>query len=141
VNPNSLDAEQKLQKCEGYAKRAISLLEKLEKPAGLSDADFAKAKNEKLSMCHSGLGFVDFQRQKYADAVTEFEQATKLASIPDSVDFYILGLAYQKMKRFDDAVTSFGHCAEKPGPLQERCKAGAEQAKKLASAQPAPTKP
>lgn len=140
VNPNSLDADQKLQKSEKYSKQAIALLAAMPKPAALSDADFAKAKNEKLSMCHSGLGFVYYQRQRYPDSATELEQATQLAAVPDPADFYVLGLAYQQTKRFGDAATAFGHCGEASGPLQPRCKLSMEQAKKLAALEPAPPK-
>ncbi len=140
VNPNSLDADQKLQKSEKYSKQAIALLAAMPKPAELGDADFAKAKNEKLSMCHSGLGFVYYHRQKYADSAVELDQATKLAAAPDPADFYVLGLAYQQTKRFGDAATAFGHCGEASGLLQPRCQQSMEQAKKLAALEPAPPK-
>jgi tetratricopeptide (TPR) repeat protein len=140
VSPNALDADQKLEKSEKYGKQAVALLEGMQKPAGLSDEDFAKAKNEKLSMCHSGLGIAYFHRQKYADSAVELEQATKLAAVPDPTDFFVLGLAYMNTKRFSDAASAFGHCGSAPGPLQERCKQGMEQAKKQAATQLAPPK-
>jgi len=140
VNPSELDADQKLDKSEKYGKQAMALLEGMQKPAGLSDEDFVKAKNEKLSMCHSGLGIVYFHRQKYADSAAELEQATKLAVVPDPADFFVLGLAYMNTKRFSDAAGAFGHCSSASGPLQERCKQGMEQAKKQAAPQLAPPK-
>ena len=141
VNPNSLDAEQKLQKSENYSKQAISLLETIQKPAGMADEDFLKARNEKLSMCHSGLGVVYFHRQKFAESAAELEQATKLAATPDPVDYYVLGISYHQSKRFADAASAFGYCSEVAGPLQEPCKKQLEQDKKLAASQPAPPKP
>jgi tetratricopeptide (TPR) repeat protein len=132
---NALDADQKLDKAEKYGKQAISLLATLQKPAALSDADFAKAKNEKLSMCHSGLGVVYFHRQKYADSAAELEQATKLAPNPDPTDFYILGMTYMNAKRFGDAAGAFGHCGEIGWSWQDRCKQELANAKKLAATQ------
>ncbi len=141
ANPSALDGNQKLARAEQYAKQSIEILTKLPKPANLSDADFAKAKNEKLSMCHSGLGLVYYHRQKFVDAANEFEQATKLVSTPDPVDFFVLGLALNETKRFADAATAFGHCSEIPGPIQARCKQNQEDAKKRASTQLTPPKP
>jgi S1-C subfamily serine protease len=138
VSMNSLDAEQKLQKSEKYSKQGISLIEAMAKPANMADEDFTKAKNEKLSMCHSGLGVTYFHRQKFADAAAELEQATKLAAAPDPVDFYVLGIAYHQAKHFADAATAFGHCGEITSQLQEACKKNAEADKKLASTQLAP---
>lgn len=141
VNPAALDSNQRLAKTEKYAKQAIELLAAWPKPANMSDEDFARAKNEKLSMAHSGLGFVYYYRQRYADAASEFEQATKLVSIPDPVDFYGLGLSLNQTQRFADAATAFGRCSELGGPMQPRCKQGMEDAKKRAATQLAPPKP
>jgi tetratricopeptide (TPR) repeat protein len=141
VNPSALDGNQKLTRAEQYAKQSIEILAALPKPANLSDAEFAKAKNEKLSMCHSGLGFVYYHRQKYADAANEFEQATKLASNPDPVDFFVRGLSFNEAKRPADAAAAFGHCSEIPGPMQARCKQNQDDAKKRASTQLTPPKP
>ncbi|SRR5712692_1078389 len=141
TNPSALDGNRKLVKAEGYAKQTIELLAAMPKPANLTDEDFSKAKNEKLSMCHSGLGLVYYYRQKYAEAVPEFEQATHLASSPDPVDFYLLGLALNAEKRFSDAATAFGRCGELGGPIQAECKQRTEEAKKRVATQLAPSKP
>jgi len=141
ATPGALDADQKLQKSERYSTQAINLLTTIQKPEALSEEDFTRAKNDKLSMCHSGLGFVHFHRQKFADSATALEQATKLASAPDVADFFVLGLAYHNTQRHADAVTVFERCAEAAGPLQERCKQGLEQAKKLAGTQLTRPKP
>ncbi len=140
VNPSALDTDQKLEKSEKYGKEAVALLTEMQKPPTLSDEDFTKAKNEKLSMCHSGLGVVYFRRQKYADSAAELEQATKLSATPDPADFYVLGLAYMNSKRYADAAGAFGHCSAAPGPLQDRCKQNQENTKKLAATQLAPPK-
>jgi len=140
VNPNSLDAEQRLQKSERYSKQAITLVEAMQKPASLSDEDFAKAKNDKLSMCHSGLGFVYFHRQKFADSATEFEQATKLAAQPEPSDFFIMGIDLEQMKRFGDASAAYERCGDLQWAWQDRCKQKQQETKKLAAAQPQPPK-
>lgn len=137
----TLDADQKLQKAEKYSKRAIELVTAMQKPEGMTDEQFSDAKNQKLSMAHSGLGLTYLQRQRYGDSVAELEQATKLVKEPEPTDFYLLGVAYQKTQRFSDAATAFGKCGEAQWGWQDRCKKGAEDSKRLAATQPQPPKP
>jgi tetratricopeptide (TPR) repeat protein len=141
VDPSSLDAPQKLTKAEGYAKRAIELLNAMPKPEGLTQEDFDKAKNEKISMCRSGLGLVYFQRARYADAAAELEQATKIVANPDPSDIYILAVAYQQAKRFTDAVAAYDRCSQITWAWQERCKSGLADSKKQAASQPPSKQP
>ncbi len=140
VNPGALDADQKLQKSEAYSKKVIALVASMEKPTGLTDEQFTKAKNEVLSLAHSGLGVTYFQRQKYTEATPELEQATQLATNPDPVDFYVLGVSYQEVKRYNDAASAYGHCGAISGQLQAPCKTKMEEAKKQALLQPAAPK-
>ncbi|HYL46291.1 MAG TPA: tetratricopeptide repeat protein [Candidatus Limnocylindrales bacterium] len=139
-DPNDIEAERKLDKAEAYEKRALEALPTLEKPAEMSDADFAKAKTEQTSTAHSGLGLVYFRRQQFAESSKELEQAIQLASKPDSADLYVLGIDYMQMKRYSDAADCFQKCAAVPGGLSAPCKQKAEQAKKEAASQPASTK-
>ena len=140
-NPRALDAAQQLDRAEKYAKRATEIIATIQKPEGMTDEDFTTAKNEKLYMCHSGLGVTYFQKQRFADSASELEQATKLTTIPDVVDYYVLGLAYKQVKRYSDAAAAFGRCSEIPSSLQAPCKKNQEDAKKEAAAQPTPPKP
>lgn len=135
VDMNALDAEQKLGRAESYGKQAITLIDGMQKPAPLSDEDFTKAKNDKLSMCHSGLGVVYYQRQKFADSVVEFEQSTKLAPQVEPSDLFLMGLALDQMKRYGEAVATFGKCGDITWAWQDRCKAKGAEAKKLLALQ------
>ena len=139
-DPNDIDAERKLDKAESYEKHALEALSTLEKPADMSDSDFAKAKTEKASMAHSGLGLVYFRRQQFAESAKELEQAVQLAPKPDPVDFYVLGIDYTQTKRFSDAADAFQKCAAQPSGLAATCKQRTDQAKKDAASQPAPPK-
>jgi len=51
------------------------------------------------------------------------------------VNFYLLGMANTKTSHFDDAVTAYNKCAAVASSMQETCKKGAEEAKKLATTQ------
>jgi len=135
VNPQSLDAAQQFQKAALYAKHAIEIIPNLKKPDELDDVSFTKAKNDKLAMCHSGLGLVNLQTGKFPDAVTELTQAVQLSASPDAVDYYLLGMADEKTSHFADALTAFGKCSD--GPMADACKKETENAKKLAASSPA----
>ena len=129
INSKTTDAPQQLQKAQTFGKHGVDLLNSMPKPADLDDATFTKVKNDKLAMCHSGLGVAAFQQGKYPESITELSQSVLLASVPDPVDYYLLGKADQATNHFTDAIAAFNKCAA-VGPLQAQCKAGADQTKK-----------
>jgi tetratricopeptide (TPR) repeat protein len=137
LNPGDLDAQQKLDKCEKYAKQALEIVNTMVKPEGIEEEAFNKAKNEKMSMAHSGLAVVYFHRERFADMASEMELATQL-NPNDPTDFYLLGMAYQRTRRWSDAATAYGKCGEAPGQLQPTCKRASDLMKKQAAASPTP---
>ena len=134
VKTNSLDAAAQYDKAEKYAQHALELIPTLPKPDGVDDATFQKAKDDKLSMAHSGLGLIDFQRKKYGDAAAELSQAVTLSTNPDPVDYYLLGNAQVQTSHFKDAIAAYEKCSAS-GPLVAQCKARGEDAQKKASTQ------
>jgi len=128
VKATTPDGQQRLTKAEGYARHAIELIPAMTKPETLDDAAFEKAKNEKLSLAHSGLGLIDIDHQKFDDAKTELTKAVQLASSPDPVDYFLLGNADVQGSYYKDAVEAYEKCAAS-GPLAAQCKARAESAK------------
>jgi len=128
VKATTPDGAQRLQTAEAYAHRTIEIIPTMTKPAKADDAEFEKAKNDKLALAHSGLGMIDMARQKYDDARTELTQAVQLASSPDPVDYYLLGNADVQGSYYKDAVAAYEKCADS-GPLAAQCKARAESAK------------
>jgi tetratricopeptide (TPR) repeat protein len=136
-NANLPNAQAQLDKAEKYSKSAIELTPTIPKPDNMTDAQFAMAKNQTLAMAHSGLGLVYIRHGKFADAVTELETSTKVDPDPqiDPVNYYLLGLADEKTSHFDDAVAAFNKCATVTGSMQDACKNGAAEAKKLGATQ------
>ena len=139
-DPNDPEAEHRLAKAETYEKHALEVLATMAKPEGVTDEQFAKAKQASLAQAHSGLGLVYFRQQQFDKAVTEMQQAVKLDPTPDSVDLYILGVSLSQLKRYPEAADTFKQCASIPGAVQDRCRQREGEAKKLAAAQPAPPK-
>jgi tetratricopeptide (TPR) repeat protein len=139
-DPNDPESERRLAKAEAYEKHALEILATMPKPGAVTDEQFAKAKQASLAQAHSGLGLVYFRQQQFDKAVTEMQQAVKLDPTPDSVDLYVLGVSLNQLKRYTEAADAFQQCAAVPGAVQDRCKQREGEAKKLASAQPAPPK-
>jgi tetratricopeptide (TPR) repeat protein len=135
MNAGTPDPQKRLDKAEQYSRKALEVLPTLAKPAELSDADFLRAKDQTSALAYSGLGLVAFRRSKFAEAISNFEQAVKLDPVPDAVNFYLLGLSNEKTSHFDEAVSAFTKCAAVPGGLQATCKTGADEAKKMATTQ------
>jgi len=136
IRPSELDAPQRLKKVEEYSTHAIELLNQMVKPEPLSEEDFTRAKNEKLSMAYSGLGLVQFRRADYTGMAESMELATTLTATPDPSDFYLLGISYQQLRRFSDAATTFGKCAAMDWQNQDACKQSRAEAEKQAALQP-----
>jgi tetratricopeptide (TPR) repeat protein len=129
VNGNSGDSLQMLQKAQGYAHHGLDLMAAAEKPKEMSDEEFAKAKNEKISMCHDGLGVVAVKTGHNDEAITELTQAIQLSADPDPVDNYLLGIAQENSSHFTDAISNFTKCSAN-GPMQAQCKAQLDATKK-----------
>ena len=129
VRSTTPDAAQQMQKAEQYAHHTIELIPNLPKPPEVDDATFQKAKNDKLSMAHSGLGLIYINHQKYDDARTELMQAVQLTANPDPVDYYLLGNADVRTSYLNGAIAAYEKCAA-TGPLATQCRARADSTKK-----------
>jgi tetratricopeptide (TPR) repeat protein len=136
-NAGMPNAALQLDKAEKFSKSAIELTPTITKPEGMSDAQFSLAKNQTLAMAHSGLGLVYFRRGKFAEAIPEFEESSKVDPSPeaDPVNYYILGISDERTSHFDAAVAAFTKCSTIPGGLQDTCKSKIEEAKKLGATQ------
>ena len=127
------EAAKLLAKAEQYSKQAIEITPTIPKPASMTDEAFASAKNQNLAMAHSGLGLVYIRRGKNAEAITELDEAVKIDTYQDPVNYYLLGMANKSTSHFDNAITAFNKCAAIAGPMQAACKAQADDTKKKSS--------
>lgn len=116
------DADKKLDKAEGYEKHALDVLDKLPKPNGLPDDQFAQFKTGESAIAHSGLGLVYFRREQYDASEKELQIATKNQAKPDPTDLFILGADLENLSRYKEAADAFNRCAQLPGNMQENCK-------------------
>ena len=136
LNPGDADYPAKLRKTLTFANQGIQSLNSLQKPAAMTDEQFARARDEKLAMCHSALGLADLDQSKPVEATQEFTEALKLEATPDPVDQYLLGMTLMQQNQFAQAQTSFEACAKPGTAMADRCKQQADTAKKQAAAKP-----
>ena len=132
-DPNSADASANLDKAEKYEKHAIEVIGAMQKPAGLTDDQFAQTKSVVLSEAHSGLGLVYFRRQKWSDSVSELQQSTQASPNPDATDYYVMGIDLDRQSRYHEAADAYSKCSQIASGLQDRCKQSADNSKKQAS--------
>jgi tetratricopeptide (TPR) repeat protein len=135
MNSKTPEPDKVLSKAEQYSKKAIELTPTIPKPATVSDDSFTMVKNQTLGMAHGGLGLVYIRRGKFSEAIPELNQAVTIDPTPDPVNYYLLGMANAKTSHFDDSIAAYNKCAAAAGTMQETCKKGAEESKKLGGTQ------
>ena len=102
-----LDREQKLNTGEGFCKRALEAVDKLEKPSPqVTDQQWEVVRNDARSNALGGLGLVNLQRKNYPGAEESFRKATQLQSQPDPILWWRLGLSLEFGKKYEDALTA-----------------------------------
>jgi Flp pilus assembly protein TadD len=74
------------------------------------------------SSAHESLGVIAFDRGKFSESVAEFQQSTRLNTVPDGGQFYRLGIAYAAARNRMEALAAFQK-AEALGPDPVRTKA------------------
>jgi tetratricopeptide (TPR) repeat protein len=135
INSKTPDPAKQLAKAEQYSRKAIELTPTIPKPENITDENFSAAKNQTLAMAHGGLGLVLIRRGQFSEAIPELNQSVTLDPTPDQVNLYLLGMANAKTSHWDDAVNAYNKCAAMTGAMQETCKKGAAESKKLAGTQ------
>jgi len=87
------EAAAKLSRAESDAKHGLEMLQKLQKPAGVSDEQFNQAVKGLRAIFNGTVGFVALQRKDYAAAITSYKAASE-DNPSDWYVFYRMGLAY-----------------------------------------------
>jgi tetratricopeptide (TPR) repeat protein len=101
---NDEDRDEKLTQAEEYAKRALDLLPRMPQPAGVTAARWEQTKREAAASSHGALGMLNLIREDFSSAELELKRSADLATLPDPVTFYRLGLCYSFQKNFDPAL-------------------------------------
>lgn len=108
-----LDLDDKLTRCDKYAKQAMTILATAPKPKPeLADADWAGMKQGEEARAWLALGFSSLLRKKYDDAKTNFQKG--ITMYPDPLDMLYIERAYTDAKRYDDALAWIDKAASSP---------------------------
>jgi tetratricopeptide (TPR) repeat protein len=118
---NTPDMQNRLDEAEQYCKKSLEALATAQKPSDVSEEKFTTAKNQTSALAYSGLGTVAFRRAKFADAISNLDQAVKLGGGTDPVDYYLLGKSNEAATNFDQALAAYSKCAAIPGGMQAPC--------------------
>ena len=99
------DAAAKLSRADADAHHGLDVLQKFQKPANVSDAQFKQYVDPKRALFNSAVGFIALQRKDYPNAITALKAAAD-GNPTDVYTFYRLGLAYlySTPSDFDHAV-------------------------------------
>ena len=126
-------ADKKLDTAEADERHALDVIGKMEKPASLTDQQFAQFKSDESAVAHSGLGLVYFRKEQYGESAKELQNAIQTEANPDPTDIFILGADFENLSRFKEAADAFSRCAQMAGIMQDRCKQYASTAQKQAA--------
>ncbi len=109
-NPSTLNvvadgyttAQTHFEQAATYAKKALELLSKRTKPAGMSDEQFKTSQNTQMGLAHSTLGVIELQegaRSRHVDgAIEHLKEAADLLEGNDNLQaraLYYLGYCYE----------------------------------------------
>jgi tetratricopeptide (TPR) repeat protein len=103
--PGDPDVATKLARAESDAKHGLEILQKAQKPEGVSDDQFTQGIKARRAVFNTVLGFVALQRKDYAAGVTALKAAAE-DNPSNSYGFYWLGLSYLNLspRDYDNAV-------------------------------------
>jgi tetratricopeptide (TPR) repeat protein len=104
TNKTDPESEENLAEAETYARHILNLLPRMPQPPGVTPPRWEQTRREAASTAHASLGMVHLIREDFLRAETEFKLSADLASAPDPVTFYRLGLTYSFQRKFDEAL-------------------------------------
>lgn len=100
-----LDREEKLKRAEGYANKAIQLLEKAPRPnPNITDQQWEEAKKDFRSQAFEALGIAEMVRKNYDRAIAHFKTAIDVAGTPNAPTKIRLGAALNLSGKHDEAI-------------------------------------
>jgi tetratricopeptide (TPR) repeat protein len=122
------EATAELSQAEGDAKHGLELLQKLEKPASVTDEQFAQYVKGQRANFNNAVGFVALQRKDYRAAVTSFKAAAE-DNPSDVYTFYRLGVAYvlSDPRDYDNAIWNLARSAALAKAAQNPARAEIER--------------
>lgn len=122
--------EKKPDKAVEFAQLTLKSLQVAKKPADRTDADWEKEKTDVYATCNRIIGLVNYEKERYPDAIRSFEKVIKVKR--DATAYYFIGLSQWKIdqannQEVDDAMLSFAICVRLGGDRSDDAKAHLEK--------------
>ena len=115
-----LDREEKLGRAEKYANSAIEILKTAPKSSpGITDEQWAHGKADLIAQAHEALGLAAMARKDDNTAIAEFKTAVDGSNPVDPATLVRLGAAYDRVKKYDDAITVLDRAIAMPEALPQ----------------------
>ncbi|MGO9096672.1 MAG: hypothetical protein ACLQGV_15800 [Bryobacteraceae bacterium] len=115
-----LDREEKLGRAEKYANSAIEILKTAPKSSpALTDEQWAQGRADLTAQAHEALGLAAMARKDDNTAIAEFKAAVDGSNPPDPATLVRLGSAYDRAKRYDDAIAVLDRAIAMPDALPQ----------------------
>jgi hypothetical protein len=92
-----------LNKAQQYGQQGLQALQSMQKPDGMSDADFTKFHNETGAIFDGAVGFAALQAKDFATAQKNLHEAVGWESQPNIADIYPLATADLEAKPMNPA--------------------------------------
>jgi hypothetical protein len=114
--------QQNLQQAQQYGQKGLQALQNMQKPDGMSDADFTKLHNETGAIFEGAVGFAALQQKDMATAQKDLRDAVGEESQPNIMDIYPLATADLEAKPMNPEgfwfVVKASQLAQGPGQAQ-----------------------
>lgn len=126
ARPSQADFEQRLNRAEAHARRALEILPEMfaaqKRRPEVPEEEYERQRKYVEAQPHATLGFVYLRREQYAEAEQELKQAIELNQLrPNAFDYLRLGVAQRQQQQYEEASASFQRCAELGTGLTETC--------------------
>jgi tetratricopeptide (TPR) repeat protein len=140
-----LDKEEKLTRSDGYASKVIALGPTAKKTNGmLTDEQWTGRVKDLVAQAHEAKAAAAFVRKKNDIAIAEYKLAIDAAATPDPSTMVRLGMVYNAVQKYDDAIAILDKAIAgtdnaqiKQVAGQEKVKAATAKAKAAPAAAPA----
>lgn len=86
-------------------------------PKRISPQEWEKTEGRLRPQAYAALGLVAYKRGQIAQAIHEFETATRVAPAPDPTQYYRLGMLYRASGKKREAIQMFRRAAKLGEPL------------------------
>ena len=117
---DSSSSSEGLARAQELAHKEIEAAKTMRLPKSISPSQWGQLQGQFGSTAHSALGLVAYKRGNLAEAIQEFETATKMAPAPDPTLYYRLGLLYKVRGSFKEAAEEFREAADLNDPRVQR---------------------